>query len=103
MGHNNHNSRDSDVRFQEKFGDCKEIGMSRSSFCHLLSHPDLEHLLEDLDIETCNPVELFDVLDADMSGELDIEEIISGLLSLRGPAEKKDAVGALLCGRVTQQ
>jgi len=79
------------------------VSVTRDMFCQLLSHKKLERVLESLDVETCNRVELFDVLDADMSGELDLEEIIAGLLSLRGPSEKKDAVGALLCGRVTQQ
>merc|ERR1711972_444464 len=55
----NHPNGYSDARFQEKFGECNHIGMTRTSFCHLLSHPELEHLLEDLDIETCNSVELF--------------------------------------------
>lgn len=79
------------------------ISMTRDMFCNLLSHPKMDQILEQLDVETCNRVELFDVLDADMSGELDLEEIISGLLSLRGPAEKKDAVGALLCARCLMQ
>ena len=36
--------------------------------------------------------DLFDVLDADMSGELEFEEMIDGLLKCRGPASKTDII-----------
>lgn len=77
--------------------------INRDEFLSLLDEPALDTLLQQMDIETSNRDELFDVLDADMSGELDLNELIVGLMSLRGPAEKKDIVGSLLCARVTQQ
>mmetsp|Transcript_39780 Transcript_39780/g.72339 ORF Transcript_39780/g.72339 Transcript_39780/m.72339 type:complete len:97 (+) Transcript_39780:1-291(+) len=42
---------------------------------------------------TSNLTDLFDVLDADMSGELTLEELIDGLMRLRGPITKRDMVG----------
>merc|ERR1719478_2113994 len=77
--------------------------ITREVFVDLLGEPEMDALLQFMDIETSNRDELFDVLDADMSGELDLHELVVGLMSLRGPAEKKDIVGSLLCSRVTQQ
>lgn len=76
--------------------------ITREVFCDLLRDTDMLKVLALLDIETSTRDELFDVLDADMSGELDFEELIVGLMTLRGPAEKKDTVGCLLCIRATQ-
>jgi len=53
-------------------------------------------LLDSLDINTSNKAELFDVLDSDQSGELEVEEIISGLMRMRGPPQKSDMIAALL-------
>mmetsp|Transcript_103230 Transcript_103230/g.198162 ORF Transcript_103230/g.198162 Transcript_103230/m.198162 type:complete len:239 (+) Transcript_103230:1-717(+) len=80
-----------------------QIMITREFFCELIAQPDMELILEHLDIDSTTRDELFDVLDADMSGELDLDELVDGLMSLRGPTEKKDCVGTLLCARVTQQ
>lgn len=79
------------------------FSITRGGFRELLAEPKMEETLVLLDIETSSQDDLFDVLDADMSGELDFEELIMGLMSLRGPAEKKDIIGSLLCIRATQQ
>merc|ERR1712218_126825 len=52
--------------------------------------------LNKLEINTSNKAELFDVLDSDGSGELEFDEIISGLMRMRGPPQKSDAISALL-------
>merc|ERR1712050_451543 len=57
---------------------------------------DLVELLEEMDIGTANKTELFDVLDCDLSGELEVNEVVAGLMKLRGPSEKSDTVAALL-------
>lgn len=79
------------------------IVITRKVFKAWLHHPVWITMLDDLEISCSNRYDLFDVIDADMSGELDIEELIDGLTRLRGPAEKKDAVAALLSCRVIQQ
>jgi len=53
-------------------------------------------LLDALDININSHAELFDVLDADLSGQLEVHELISGLMRLRGPTEKCDTIATLL-------
>lgn len=77
--------------------------ISREEFHQILKKPEVQQVLLQLDIETSHQDELFDCLDADMSGQLDFDELIVGLMSLRGPAEKKDVIASLLCIRATQQ
>ena len=47
-------------------------------------------------IETATKSELFDVLDADMGGELTLSELRNGLMRLRGPITKSDIVAVRL-------
>jgi hypothetical protein len=58
------------------------------------------HLLLDLfsqvGIEASTKMEMFDVLDVDMGGELTIDELSSGLMRLRGPVTKSDIVAIRL-------
>jgi len=56
-------------------------------------------LLDKLDINTSNKAELFDVLDSNQSGALDVRDIASGLMRMRGPPQKSDSVAALLSVR----
>lgn len=99
-----HRHRDSQDRlFASEVLRDEEINVTREFFQDLIAQPDMMLVLEHLDIDASTHDELFDCLDADMSGSLDCDELVDGLMSLRGPAEKKDSVGALLCARVTQQ
>merc|ERR1711920_1187242 len=60
-------------------------------------------LLEDLEISVQNHNKLFDIIDSNGSGSLDIGELIEGLMKLRGPADKGDIVCASLMVRSTQR
>lgn len=68
------------------------------------------HLLDtlnDADIDLSAKFDLFDVLDADLSGELDFVELIEGLMKCRGPVSKNDVIAirnkvGLLIKMVTQ-
>jgi len=60
---------------------------------------DLIDLLQDMDVHTGNKDCLFDVLDSDLSGQLEVNEVVSGLMTLRGPPEKCDTVATLLTVR----
>jgi hypothetical protein len=73
-----------------------EVTITRTTFEKWLEEPLFLAMLEDLDIGTSNKSELFDVLDCDLSGELEVPEVISGLMKLRGPSDKSDAVASLL-------
>jgi len=81
----------------------EDVVITREVFYAWLQEPGMLKLLEELDIAISNRYELFDVLDADLSGELGVDEVVTGLMKLRGPAEKSDAVAALLTVRVVLQ
>merc|ERR1712151_717453 len=53
-------------------------------------------MLEDVEIEASTKLELFDVLDVDMGGHLGIDELIGGLMRLRGPISKTDVMAIRL-------
>jgi len=74
----------------------QDLTITRDLFKMWLQDPDLLEMLDDMDIGTANKTELFDVLDCDLSGELEVPEVVSGLMKLRGPSEKSDTVAALL-------
>merc|ERR1712032_1159267 len=60
-------------------------------------------MMDDLEISVSNRSKLFDVLDSDGSGSLDISELVEGLMKLRGPADKGDIVSAVLNVRTLQR
>jgi len=72
------------------------INISKPTFELWLRDPYLLDLLDSLDINTSNKAELFDVLDSDQNGFLDVHELIHGLMRMRGPPQKSDSVAALL-------
>jgi hypothetical protein len=76
--------------------DNEEVIINRETFANWLEEPSFLQMLDDLDIGTSNKAELFDVLDCDLSGELEVPEVIAGLMKLRGPSDKSDAVASLL-------
>jgi hypothetical protein len=73
-----------------------DLAITRPVFNMWLKDPDMLNLLDALDINMANLTDLFDVLDADLSGQLDVHELISGLMRLRGPPEKCDTIETLL-------
>jgi len=76
-----------------------DMNISSQVFHVWLSDPQLLDLLDKLDINTSNKAELFDVLDSNQSGALDVRDIASGLMRMRGPPQKSDSVAALLSVR----
>lgn len=71
--------------------------ISRDLFQKVIFDAEAQMLLEDLEVHIGDRSELFDVLDADGSGFLDVSELIAGLLKLRsGGADKSDVVAAIL-------
>merc|ERR1719420_1553224 len=90
---------DEDLRQMDE----EDAVITREGFDAWLEEPAFLNMLEDLDIGTSNKTELFDVLDCDLSGELEVAEVISGLMKLRGPSDKSDAVASLLAIRYVTQ
>merc|ERR1712050_717281 len=70
--------------------------VTRDVFNTWLMNPDMLNLLEECEIETATKFELFDVLDVDMGGTLGVNELIGGLMRLRGPVSKSDIVAVRL-------
>eukprot|EP00929_Paragymnodinium_shiwhaense_P099469 TRINITY_DN6111_c1_g1_i1.p1 TRINITY_DN6111_c1_g1~~TRINITY_DN6111_c1_g1_i1.p1 ORF type:complete len:823 (+),score=174.37 TRINITY_DN6111_c1_g1_i1:66-2534(+) len=77
--------------------------ISRSMFVEVVQDEEVRLLLDDLDIGAGDRMALFDVIDADGSGELDVRELVVGLLKLRGGADKSDVVASLLGVRALQR
>jgi len=76
-----------------------DLLITRDAFNVWLRDDDMLGLLEEMDVDTAYKSGLFDCLDSDCTGELKVEELISGLMTLRGPPEKCDTVATLLCVR----
>merc|ERR1712176_1198888 len=74
----------------------QDVVITREVYKDWLQDSDLVDMLGEMDIGTANKTELFDVLDCDLSGELEVTEVVAGLMKLRGPSEKSDTVAALL-------
>jgi len=72
-------------------------------FNRVMLDPEVQSMMDDLEISVSNRSKLFDVLDSDASGALDISELVEGLMKLRGPADKGDIVSAVLNIRTLQR
>ncbi|CAE7774169.1 Cacna1c [Symbiodinium sp. KB8] len=70
--------------------------ISRDEFDMWLRDPDFVRVLDEASIDVSAQVGLFDVLDADAGGELSVRELVTGLMSLRGPVTKGDVIGMSL-------
>eukprot|EP00927_Polykrikos_kofoidii_P055418 TRINITY_DN49673_c0_g1_i1.p1 TRINITY_DN49673_c0_g1~~TRINITY_DN49673_c0_g1_i1.p1 ORF type:complete len:753 (+),score=100.28 TRINITY_DN49673_c0_g1_i1:53-2311(+) len=81
----------------------ESIQVTREEFNAWLENKEFLELLNELDIGSANKSELFDTLDFDLSGELEASEVITGLMKLRGPSDKCDAVAMLLGLRYVTQ
>jgi len=69
------------------------IVISQETFTKwLYADKELIEILSDADIDLSVKFDLFDVLDADLSGELDFGELIDGLMKCRGPVSKNDVI-----------
>lgn len=72
------------------------VTIKREVFVTWLQNPEFIQVLEDADIGISNRFELFNTLDVDNGGELSLQELLNGLLSLRGDVSKADIVSILL-------
>ncbi|CAE7033301.1 ttrS [Symbiodinium sp. CCMP2592] len=58
--------------------------VDRKTFMLWLQEPAFLHVLESADVDVSNKFDLFDVLDSDMGGRLELDEVVTGLMKLRG-------------------
>merc|ERR1712113_338998 len=59
-------------------------------------------ILRDLDVADEDQLDLFDTLDVDGGGTIDLEELITGIAKLRGDARRSDIIGVGLIVRAVQ-
>merc|ERR1711957_887265 len=74
----------------------EDIAITKDVFNTWLKDPEMLILLEEVEVETSTKYELFDALDVDSGGELTVDELVSGLMRLRGPVSKNDIVATRL-------
>jgi len=90
---------DIDDVFQEITDD---MVVSKELFLLLVQDQEIQALLDALNVPP-DRAHLFDVLDADDSGGLHIEELVQGLLKVRGDTRKSDQVACLLATKALHQ
>ncbi|CAE7337173.1 Cacna1c [Symbiodinium sp. CCMP2592] len=74
----------------------KQVAVTRDEFNRWLQYPEMQELLTFCKIETATKFDLFDVLDADLGGQLHFNELVEGLMQLRGPITKCDVISLRL-------
>lgn len=78
--------------------------VTRDDFNLVLEDQEVHNLLDDLEVHVADRMELFDVIDADGNGNIEISELILGILKLRsGGADKSDMVATILGIRSIQK
>lgn len=82
--------------------DTDEVLICRKRFETVLQIPSVQRLLDELELADTDRLDLFDVLDADGSGSLTVEELVSGILKVRGEPRKSDVIAVRLAMRSVQ-
>jgi len=91
-------SMPADPTMEEIFAKARLIQFTPSFIEELRNHPRFQQLLRDLDVSDEDQLDLFETLDVDGGGSIDLEELIIGISKLRGDARRSDivAVGMVL-------
>ncbi|CAK9100045.1 unnamed protein product [Durusdinium trenchii] len=78
-----------------------KIAITKELFLLVVQDPSVQALMDELDLPP-DRANLFEIIDADGSGTLQITELLHGLLKIRGEINKSDAVASLLATRAVQ-
>jgi len=78
-----------------------DMTISKDLFLLVIQDPSVQRLFDELEIPA-DRAQLFDVLDADGSGGIQVTELVQGLLKVRGDPRKSDIVATLLSVRAVQ-
>jgi len=78
-----------------------EISVSKELFLLMVQDRSVQNLMDDLELPP-DRATLFDSIDADGSGTLQLGELVQGLLKIRGELNKSDTVAALLATKALQ-
>merc|ERR1719277_955080 len=82
--------------------DAMQVHITPEIFDDLLNQPKFQQILRELDIADEEQLDLFDTLDVDGGGTIDLEELVQGIAKLRGDARRSDIVGVALMVRSLQ-
>lgn len=78
--------------------------VTREMFAQVMQDSEVHVLFDDLEVHMADRADLFDTIDADANGAIDVSELILGILKLRsGGADKSDMVAAILGIRSIQK
>merc|ERR1712217_220567 len=77
--------------------------VTREVFESAFAGPDEQRLMDKLEIDETDRHDLFEVLDSDNSGVLTVDELIKGIMAVRGQAKKSDMVATRLAVMAVQQ
>ncbi|CAE6971903.1 Cacna1g [Symbiodinium sp. CCMP2456] len=73
-----------------------QVSISKDMFTVWLQDPEFVTMLEEADVDMSDKFRMFDILDVDMGGELSADELVTGLMQLRGDVSKADIVAIQL-------
>jgi len=73
-----------------------QVSISRDMFTLWLQDAEFTTMLEEADVDMSDKFRMFDILDVDMGGELSADELVTGLMQLRGDVSKGDIVAIML-------
>jgi hypothetical protein len=77
--------------------------LSREEFNAIQTQEAVKGVLDNLEVHEIDRVNLFDVLDADGSGTLSLNELIEGIMLVRGNLKKSDVVATRLAVKAMQK
>merc|ERR1712008_429938 len=80
-----------------------QVHINRKDFEAVIRNDEVSELLDSLEISVTSAAKLFDILDCNGSGWVDIAEMAEGLLKMRGPVDKGDLVSTVLMVRHVQK
>lgn len=78
------------------------VDITKEQFHELIEDPGVQNLFDELDLSVTDREDLFDVLDGDGSGAISAQELVKGVLKVRGEAKKSDSVATQLAVRAVQ-
>jgi len=84
------------------YSELKTISLTPELFESLRVRSEFREILRDLDIADEEQLDLFDTLDVDGGGTIDLEELVQGIWKLRGDARRSDIVSVGLILRNLQ-
>lgn len=78
-----------------------DINISKELFLLVIQDKKIQRLMDELDLPP-DRANLFEVIDADGSGTLEMAELLHGLLKIRGEVNKSDTVASYLATKAVQ-